>query len=339
MTDEPVISDSLPGVAWEESSCSLCHGQSWKRVCEAEDVLHGLPGRFRLVRCCDCGHVYLNPRPTLETIAKYYPADYSPHASANDAVQDGAPTAGPSRSLQLAKRIPGLRGLYYWLKETNAEVVPSVDEPEPRALELGCGNGRFLGILRDKGWQAEGLEPAEAPVAEARRSGFQVHKGVFRPGLYAERSLDAVFAWMVLEHLHDPPEALREIHRILKPGGWLVLSVPNWGCWEPKVLGRYWYSMQLPTHLHQFTPRALRKTLSHSGFGQIRVIHQRNVFNLVGSAGLWMREKFPQRRLGPKLLDFIANPSVGGQLALAPIAKLLAWSHQGGRLTVTARSS
>ena len=338
MTDKPVVNDSLPGVVWEEPPCPLCHSQSSTRVCEAPDVLHGLPGQFRLVRCRDCRHVYLNPRPTLETIAQYYPSDYSPHASTNEPVHEGTQPPTPSRFIQLAKWVPGLRGLYYWLKETGAEFVPPVQEPQPQALELGCGNGNFLEILRDKGWHAQGLEPADAPVAAVRRKGFTVHHGVFGPALYEEHSLDAVFAWMVLEHLHDPPGTLREIHRILKPNGWLVLSVPNWGCWEPKVLGRYWYSLQLPTHLHQFTPRILRNTLAECGFEQIRVVHQRNVFNLIGTLGLWLREKFPNGRLAPKLLDFIANPSVRGQLALAPLGKVLAWTRQGGRLTITARA-
>ncbi len=337
--DEPGLGERLEGVAWEETPCPLCGRAEASRVCVAGDLLHGLPGRFQLMRCRSCDHVYLNPRPTPDSIGRYYPADYSPHASARNCAGE-EPQPGPASPLVRRTRwIPGLRSVYYWLKETCAEVVPPVDAAEPRALELGCAGGRFLEILRRQGWQAEGLELAEAPVAEARRRGFRVHQGAFRPGLYEAASFDAVFAWMVLEHLHDPPGALREIHRLLKPGGRVMLSVPNWGCWEPRVLGRYWYSLQLPTHLHQFTPRSLRRVLSDSGFEQIRVIHQRNVFNLLGSLGLWLREKHPDGGAGPQLLEFIANPSVGGQLALAPIAKLLAWSRQGGRLTVTARSS
>ncbi len=284
--------------------------------------------------------MYLNPRPTCECIGQFYPDDYSPHARQNTEAQEeiqGAETKTPWYLSRSVRGVPGLRGLYYWLKETQSVIVPSVDKPEPRALELGCAGGRFLEVLRKRGWQAEGLEPAEAPVAEARSRGFRVHHGPFAPGIYPPRSQDAVFAWMVLEHLHDPRGTLKEIRSILKPQGWIVFSVPNWGCWEPSLMGRYWYPLEPPIHLHQFTPRTLRRMLAEAGFEQIHVIHQRNVLNLVGSTGLWLREKFPQGRLGPKLLDFVCSPSVRGQLALAPIAKALAWFHQGGRLTVTAK--
>ena len=145
------------------------------------------------------------------------------------------------------------------------------------------------------------------------------------------------FAWMVIEHLHDPQATLREIRRIAKESAWLVFSVPNVGCWEPLIFRRYWYSLQLPTHLHQFTPHTLRQLLHQNGFELVRVIHQRNVLSIVGSLGIWLREQFPWIRLGPKLVRFADDVSLWGRLALAPLAILLAWLHQGGRLTVVAR--
>ncbi|NLS97286.1 MAG: methyltransferase domain-containing protein [Planctomycetaceae bacterium] len=331
--------NDLADIEWEQIACPVCGCPDWRRVRTMTNLQYRTSNEFQLVRCSDCRHVYVNPRPTLDCIGRFYPDDYSPHAEPEadnhlEQKQEGVPwyLSRPVRA------IPGLRGLYYWLKETCAEVVPKVDGATPRALELGCAGGRFLETLRDRGWQAEGLEPAERPVAAARGRGFRVHHSPFVPGIYEPGSFDAVFAWMVLEHLHDPCGALREVHRILKPRGWIVFSVPNWGCWEPRALGRYWCLLDPPLHLHQFTPRILRRILTEAGFGQIRVIHQRNAFNLVWSAGLWLREKCPQAQLAQRLLDFAPNPSVRGQLALAPIAKVLAWMRQSGRLTVAARA-
>ncbi|MDD4270835.1 MAG: class I SAM-dependent methyltransferase [Pirellulaceae bacterium] len=337
-------SDQLPPVEWETPDCPLCGSGRWKLRLRAGDLLHQTRGCFQLVECRDCRHVYVSPRPTRESIGRFYPQDYAPHTprgcrgGAASTPPDGGAASSPAWYLSRPIRlVPGLRRLYHWLRESHGEMMPPLDAPGRRALELGCAGGRFLELLREAGWQAEGVEPASAPAAEARQHGFRVHHGAFEPGLFANNSFDAVFAWMVLEHLHDPLGTLDEIQRILKPDGWFIFSVPNWACWEPAVFERYWYCLQPPIHLHQFTPRGLRRILAQTGYRDVRVIHQHNVFNLLGSLGLWLRTAFPQRRLGPRLLEFLVNPSVGGQLALAPLAKPLAWLHQGGRLTVTAR--
>ena len=154
---------------------------------------------------------------------------------------------------------------------------------------------------------------------------------------FAASSFDAVFAWMVVEHLHDPVATLRFARELLKPGGILSFSVPNFGCWERRAFGRFWYALQLPTHLQQFTSDSLRRLLEISGIELVELIHQRNVNNLVGSVGLWLRTKFPRWSLGERLIRWIDNPSALGLCLLAPLARVLAVMRQAGRLTVVAR--
>lgn len=331
-------------VAWERTACPLCSAEESVLYRRAPDRLYGCEGEFSLVRCRVCGHFYLNPRPTPECIGRFYPEQYGPHHASTPAQQnaDQQESSGerPARPWYLsswARALPGLRRLYYWLKESHADFVPVVETASPQALELGCADGRFLEHLRERGWQPSGIELIDAPAQVARDKGFEVHAGVLDADCFAEQPFDAVFAWMLLEHVPEPRETLTQIHRVLKPGGWLVISVPNFACWEPFVFRSYWYSLQLPTHLQHFTPRTLRRLLDESGFESIRVIHQHNVFNLVGSLGLWLRTRFPSLSLGQRMLRFTDAPTMWGQLALAPLAKLLAWLHQGGRLTVVAR--
>jgi SAM-dependent methyltransferase len=237
------------------------------------------------------------------------------------------------------RRIPGLRRLYYWLSESYAQIIPEVGCSPKRALELGCADGQFLERLEREGWEAEGVEPAAEPARRAQARGLRVHIGRLDPGLMPADYFDAVFAWMVLEHLHDPLATLREIRRVLKDSAWLVFSVPNFACWERRVFGRYWFSLDLPRHLQQFTPRALRRILDGCGFRTVRVIHQRNILNLTGSLAYWLRDRFPRSKLGPAVLRFTDKPGLWGTLAMAPPAILLAWLRQGGRLTVIARST
>ena len=192
--------------------------------------------------------------------------------------------------------------------------------------------------MRDRGWQMQGIEFAPEPARRAAQLGFEVHTGTLESARLPAASFDAVFAWMVVEHLHDPVRTLQEIRRVLKPHGRLVFSVPNYACWERRLFGRYWFPLMPPVHLQQFTPDSLRLLLDRSGFDLIRIQHQFSALNLIGSAGILMREKTLARRWGQKLIDYTNHPSLWFQLAAAPAARLLAALGQGGRLTVIARS-
>lgn len=342
-SETPAVTSGPSGVRWESANCVLCGGSSNHPVLEADDSLFGCPGLFRLVRCDGCGHYFLNPRPTPDTIGRFYPDDYAPHAEqAADAraVESSVPeTAGPATPWYLSspmRRVPGLRRLYYWLSDSRSEIIPHIDSDRPRALEVGCGSGRFLQKLRESGWDVTGIEPAERPARRCRERGLHVHTGTLESVHLDSASFDAVFAWMVVEHLHDPAAALREMRRLLKPDGKLMFSVPNFACWEPRVFGRNWFSLQLPTHLHQFTPRTLRRLARQNGFRIESLIHQSNLNNVTGSVGIWLNRRFPQRTWGKRLIDFTSNPSLWGSLSIAPAAKLLAALRQGGRLTVIA---
>ncbi len=143
--------------------------------------------------------------------------------------------------------------------------------------------------------------------------------------------------YMVLEHLQDPKGALADIHRILAPGGWLVFSVPNFGCLERVFLRNYSLGIQLPRHLQHFTPRVLRTLLSETAFHDVQIIHQRNLNDIVAGLGVWLREKAPKWPIGQRLIDFTDNPSLVGTLLLSPFAKFASLIRQGGRLTVIAR--
>ncbi|MGD9855724.1 MAG: class I SAM-dependent methyltransferase [Planctomycetaceae bacterium] len=332
-----------PGVEWETASCVLCGSGEGRVVLAAADLLFGFPGRFQLVRCAGCGHHYVNPRPTRDTIGLFYPDDYGPHRDHQPPAQAESipsPAESPAdRSWYLSspvRHIPGLRRLYYWLTESQSEIIPESVCQHPRGLEVGCGSGRFLDQLQASGWEAEGIEPAEAPARRCQERGLNVHIGDLESVKLDAGQFDVVFAWMVVEHLHDPEAALREMRRLLKSDGKLLFSVPNFGCWESRVFGEYSYSLQLPIHLHQFTPRTIRRLLRQNGFRLERLIHQPNLLNVVGSIGLWMSRKFPKSGWGPQWVQFTNQPSMWGSLALAVPAKLLAALHQGGRLSVIA---
>lgn len=344
-------SASSNAVSWETTACPLCGNARSSAVFVASDLLYGSPGEFTVVRCDACRHVFLNPRPTRDCIGQFYPADYGPFRGALSVPRPlASDQCGPLPNGRgtVLRSWRWLRRLVLWWIESRAAPIPEIQisnlksQIPRRVLELGCSHGAFLQQLRDRGWECLGIEPAAKVARRAVEHGFDVRVGSLESVVstdaqtFAPKSFDAVFAWMVIEHLHDPVATLRLARELLNPGGTLSISVPNFGCWERHFFGRFWYALQLPTHLQHFTTASLRRLLEASGFELVQMIHQRNVNNLVGSLGLWLRTKFPRWSLGERLIRWTDNPSAIGLCLLAPLSRLLAMSRQSGRLTVVA---
>lgn len=340
-----------PEIKTQRIACPLCDADETSHHLTGFDMQYGLPGKFQVERCRRCRHVFMNPQPTAESIPSCYPINYGPHrpdsnsTSAKPATATKADT--PTKPQQQAiirpwymrlgaGHLPGLKSLYNWLTDKKSETIPT-DAPGKTAVEIGCANGDFLRRLRESGWDAVGIEPAAHAAETARQRGFVVHHGMLESIALPPQSTDAVFAWMVIEHLPQPATALKQIHRILRPGGVIAFSVPNFGCWEPIVFGRHWDAYELPRHLQHFTPKTITRLLKQSGFDDIRIVHQRNLLNVVGSLGFKLHSWSPNSRLAKQLIAWPHNPTMWPQLALAPLAKLLAIIRQGGRLTITAR--
>ncbi len=329
----------------EPTDCPLCGEPDSRPIVVAPDYLCEVPGIFQVVRCLRCSHAFLNPRPSEATIGLCYPSDYGPYHSPPPSADAAAPapeknpprTAAPWYLSRPVRMIPGLRRLYYWLTDSRTEFIPPLPSNAARALDVGCASGDFLVRLRDAGWIAEGVELMPAPAARAAERGFSVHVGTLESAGFGDSEFEAVNASMVLEHVHDPGRLLDEIHRILTPQGWLVLTVPNFGCWERFAFRGYWRGLELPRHLQHYTPKRLRSLLEEHGFRQIEILHQRNLNNIVASCGLWLRRRRWGNTIGQRLIDFTDRPGLIGQLLLALPARVLALVRQGGRLTVIAR--
>ena len=337
-------------------SCPLCGDNESRRLFVAPDWYCSLTGDddFAIERCRSCGHVFMNPAPTAESIPRCYPDGYAPHKSETSSLEappspreglsskperlPAPPAKTPWYLSSVVRRIPGLRRLYYWLTDTRSQPVPPGPGVGQRALEIGCGAGNYLVALREAGWDAEGLDLVAAAVEVSREKGFAVHHGDLASFPAEPQTYDGVFAWMVLEHLPRPRETLAVLSSLLKPNGCFGFSVPNYGSGERVVFGRYWAALELPRHLQQYTPAILKQLLIEAGFTDIQIIHQPSLLNAVGSVGYWLRDRFPRSRWGPRLVVwFFENPPLAVTLAIAPWAHFLAAIRQSGRLTVFAR--
>jgi SAM-dependent methyltransferase len=207
-----------------------------------------------VVRCLRCGLVYLNPRPSKDRIGIYYPPNYQANMLSLLAKGKTNPVARFGFAMVRRRRTPS--------------------RAVGRLLDVGCSNGAYLAAMREKGWDVEGVEFDGDAVEYARHSrNLKVTQGEVEDALgqLPANNFDVVTMWHVLEHAFDPAAALKQIHRVLKPGGILMLEVPNYASPLVSLFKRYWFPMDIPRHLYQFTPATMKTMLTKAGFNRVQV--------------------------------------------------------------------
>jgi SAM-dependent methyltransferase len=136
-----------------------------------------------------------------------------------------------------------------------------------RLLDVGCGDGTFLGEMSRAGWDVQGLEPDPEAAALARKTGVPVVETPLEDASFEAESFDAVTMSHVIEHMHDPVGALHTCRHILRPGGTLWLATPNLESRGHALFGRDWIGLDPPRHLVLFTRASLANALEQAGLG------------------------------------------------------------------------
>ena len=131
--------------------------------------------------------------------------------------------------------------------------------------DVGAALGDFVLEAQEAGWQAEGVEISGYAAARARGRGAVVHAGVLEALRLPAARFDAITLYDTIEHLTDPVATLREIQRLLVPGGLLHVITPNVGGFQARVLGTRWYHYKPGEHLFYFSPSTLRAAIDRAG--------------------------------------------------------------------------
>ena len=215
--------------------------------------------------------------------------------------------------------------------------------PRDRLLDVGCGRGTLVRLARSAGFEALGIERhfPDAPFSP------NVYYHDLTDGAFPAGHFQVVVLWHVLEHLPDPLANLQEIHRLLQPGGWLSVVVPNFGGAQAQASGRHWFHLDLPRHLWHFELPALEELLERAGF---RIAHRATLsleYDWFGTLQSWMNRiarndnrlySLLKGKLAASPADQLAQLSLAAALALPALAGALwdASRGQGGTLTLLA---
>ena len=304
----------------ESVNCALCEQDNAELVLTSKDWLHHQPGEFRLVRCRQCGLVYVNPRPTRDSILKYYPADYE--YAPTSAVSHRRKTwrqqllqtiltrdygyALPAARLPLGAR-PWVKLYHAFYKTIALPIFPW--RPNGRLLDVGCGKGDYLAEQRRLGWQGAGIEINPFAVQYARgHLDLDVFEGDFASWDLPSASFDIVTMWWYLEHVADPVRVLELARHVLKPNGLLALGVPNWASLDAKIFGRAWYHLDTPRHLYMFTPTTLQALLRRAGFRTVFLRSASWLNDPAESVERWIELHSGARRTLPRMARLMLAP-------------------------------
>ncbi|MBU2575014.1 MAG: class I SAM-dependent methyltransferase [Elusimicrobia bacterium] len=238
-------------------ACPICSLSDNEFFLSGRDYLSSYTRRFTLVKCAGCGLIYLNPQKELEDAQALYRPDYY-------------------RSVKKVSRI--LEALF--LQERKG-IVEGSGKSSGTMLDIGCGTGEFLKIMKAGGWETAGVDPSEERNKRSTDDN-KIYSADLMEIKFGEQSFDVITLWQVLEHLPDPDRYLAETHRLLKKDGILVLSVPNINSLQARLSGARWFNLDLPRHRWQFTPETLQKMLDKTAFRLKEIKHFSLEYNPFG---------------------------------------------------------
>ena len=197
-----------------------------------------------IVQCSSCGLLYTNPRFGDAQILDSYVAVEDP--------------------LYLEERDG--RVLTF---ERHLRPLEKIKSPPGKLLDVGAYTGVFVEIAAQHGWEAYGVEPSHWAVEQARASGLHMIEGTLASPELEEASFDVVTMWDVIEHVADPLGEMQQAHRLLKPGGLLVVHTMDIDSLFARIMGQRWpWLMEM--HIYYFSQRTLRAMLEKAGFTVIR---------------------------------------------------------------------
>ncbi|EMI29065.1 class I SAM-dependent methyltransferase [Rhodopirellula europaea] len=197
-------------------------------------------------RCMSCAGELLYPLPTVDELDRYYEESYSEGMYSDfAAAQTMKRMTAHSRLSELSRYVPSASG--------------------GRWLDVGCADGTFVAVAKEKGADAQGVELSATAVELARQAGLNVHSGTV-DSLPNDARFDTITAFDVIEHVLDPRDFIRALRMRVRDGGHIVLTLPDLNSMARRLMGSRWYFYIPEEHLHYFNRQNLSLLLQEEGF-------------------------------------------------------------------------
>jgi len=252
-------------LALENVACNNCGSTRASVLAEGRDheYPHTTAERFRMVRC-DCGLVYLCPRPTAAELDRIYPPDYYAYQIVEQRLRESRGARGKTSRLRRFMEKRAIERLRAYTR------LVSSDGPV-RILDIGCGDGTVLNQWKkafDVAVETHGVEMSDKAAAIAEAQGHVVMPKRIEECELARESYDLVYSFHVIEHVADPASFLRAVHGALKPSGLLLIETPNVDTADFRLFGPsgHWGAFHFPRHWTMYDGKTFRALAEKTGF-------------------------------------------------------------------------
>lgn len=279
-------------VTMEYTNCILCNKNNSEVFLTAGDLRYNTSEeKFTLDRCKECGIIFVNPRPSKSEMAKYYPEKYRPRLTLSASHLES----------RMKRYLPRKKAVFFrnpWYLDISEGT---------KVLDIGCGSGELLLLLKEKGCNAYGIDVDEVTTNYLRNVmnlnviTCDIDFGIpFQDGFF-----DAVFMRHSLEHFHNPLEVLKEVRRTLKTNGKLIIGIPNIDSLTAKFTGEYWGDLDIPRHLFHFSTSTIKTLVNHAGFFLEKIEQEMKI------------SRRSLKKMLPAILSFLASKPVTGIICIA----------------------
>ncbi len=238
------------------NNCPSCNSTSFNTCLTTLDYFLSRE-EFEIVECMDCKLKFTNPRPGFNDIVKYYD---SPEYISHNTSLKGLLT----RLYTLARN--------FMLKKKFS--IVSAYTKGNSILDVGCGTGEFLNFCKSKGFSAYGIELNERPRESAKMNFNLDVREKITDFIQTGIKFDCISLWHVLEHIHDLKITIAEIKTLLKPGGVLIVALPNCNSWDALHYKQYWAAYDLPRHLYHFNESSFTRFAEINSLKIVKVLPQ-----------------------------------------------------------------
>jgi 2-polyprenyl-3-methyl-5-hydroxy-6-metoxy-1,4-benzoquinol methylase len=194
-----------------------------------------------------------HPQPGLDVLGKYYEsADYISHTDSKRSLFEKA---------------------YHFVKgialKNKLNLINSLQPNKGKILDIGAGTGEFLSVAQQDGWQTTGVEPSDKAKQIAINKGVSFAATITQ---LEDRSFDVITMWHVLEHVPDLDHQIKELKRLLKPSGSLIIAVPNFKSFDAQHYGKFWAAYDVPIHFWHFSKTAIQKLFQKEQIELVKIL-------------------------------------------------------------------